>query len=127
MVLQCILMKKAIDVSSLPKGGPYSHANVAGDMIFVSGQTGQVAGKDTTFTQQFENSMEKIRTILEACGSSLDKVTRISVYMSRKEDFKTMNDLFAKYFPGNPPARTTLVVGFVADGISVEIDVIATK
>ena len=57
MVLQCIFMKKTIDVSSLPKGGPYSHANVAGDMIFVSGQTGQVAGKDTTFTQQFENSV----------------------------------------------------------------------
>ena len=47
--------------------------------------------------------------------------------MSRKEDFKVMNDLFGKYFPNNPPARTTLVVGFVADGINVEIDVIAMK
>ena len=45
-------MKKAIDVSSLPKGGPYSHANLAGDFVFVSGQTGQVSGKDTTFTQR---------------------------------------------------------------------------
>jgi 2-iminobutanoate/2-iminopropanoate deaminase len=120
-------MKKAIDVAGLPKGGPYSHANVAGDLVFVSGQTGQVAGKETTFTQQFENSMEKIKTILEGCGASLDKVTKISVYMSRKEDFKVMNELFGKYFPSNPPARTTLVVGFVAEGISVEVDVIATK
>ena len=123
-------MKKAIDIASLPKGGPYSHANVAGDIVFVSGQTGQtgqVAGKKTTFSEQFDNSMGKVKTILEACGSSLDKVTRISIYMSRKEDFKVMNDLFGKYFPNNPPARTTLVVGFVADGISVEIDAIATK
>jgi 2-iminobutanoate/2-iminopropanoate deaminase len=120
-------MKKAIDVASLPKGGPYSHANVSEDLVFISGQTGQVAGKETTFSQQFDNSMGKIKTILEACGSSLDKVTRTSIYMSRKEDFKVMNDLFGKYFPNNPPARTTLVVGFVADGISVEIDAIATK
>ena len=123
-------MKNAIDVASLPKGGPYSHANVAGDIVFVSGQTGQtgqVAGKKTTFSEQFDNSMGKVKTILEACGSSLDKVTRTSIYMSRKEDFKVMNDLFGKYFPNNPPARTTLVVGFVADGISVEIDAIATK
>ena len=40
--------------------------------------------------------MGKVKTILEACGSSLDKVTKISIYMSRKEDFKVMNDLFGK-------------------------------
>ena len=47
--------------------------------------------------------------------------------MAKKDDFKTMNDLFGKYFPQNPPARTTLVAGFVADGIHVEVDVIASK
>ena len=120
-------MKKSIVVSSLPKGGPYSHANVAGEFVFVSGQTGQVSGKETTFSEQFENAMEKIKKILEASGSSLDKVVRISVYMARKDDFKTMNDLFGKYFPQDPPARTTLVAGFVADGIHVEVDVIASK
>ena len=50
-------MKKSIDLSSLPKGGPYSHANIAGEFVFVSGQTGQIEGKETTFTQQFENAM----------------------------------------------------------------------
>lgn len=120
-------MKKSIDVSSLPKGGPYSHANIAGEFVFVSGQTGQIEGKETTFTQQFENAMKKIKDILEASGSSLDKVVRISVYMAKKEDFKTMNDLFGKYFTQNPPVRTTLITGFVADGIQVEVDVIALK
>lgn len=120
-------MKKTIDVSSLPKGGPYSHANISGDFIFISGQTGQVSGKDTSFSQQFENIMEKIKSILEASGSSLEKVLKVSVYIARKEDFKTMNELFEKYFPKNPPARSTLVVGFVSEGIHVEIDAIATK
>lgn len=120
-------MKKSLDVSSLPKGGPYSHANIAGDFVFVSGQTGQIEGKETTFSQQFENAMKKIKDILEASGSSLDRIVRISVYMAKKEDFKTMNDLFGKYFPQNPPARTTLVTGFVANGIHVEVDVIAVK
>ena len=57
----------------------------------------------------------------------MDKVVRISVYLANRQDFKTMNDLFGKYFPQNPPARTTLVTGFVADGIYVEVDVIALK
>jgi len=119
--------KKVIDVPDLPKGGPYSHAIVYGDLVFVSGQTGQVSGKETTFSQQFENAMGKIKTILEECGSSLDKVIKISVYMSRKEDFKSMNKIFGKYFPSNSPARTTLIVGFVDDNISLEIDAIAMK
>lgn len=120
-------MKEIIDVTGLAKGGPYSHANLTENLIFVSGQTGQIAGKETTFSQQFENAMKKIESILRSSGSSLGNVVKASIYMKRKDDFKIMNDLFGKYFAKNPPTRTTLIVSFVADDILVEIDVIASK
>lgn len=120
-------MKETVNVNGIAKGGPYSHAVVVDDLIFVSGQTGQVQGKETNFTEQFENAMKKISAILKECGSSLEKCVKFCVYMARSEEFQKMNELFGKYFPQNPPARTTLVAGFVLPEILVEIDIIASK
>jgi len=118
-------MIKKIDVDDIPKGGPYSHAIVTEELIFVSGQTGQIAGKNTTFEQQFENAVKKIDKILKNAGSSLDNVVKVSVYISNPEDFFKMNELFEKYFGVGRPARTTLVTNFVMREILVEIDTIA--
>lgn len=120
-------MKEAVDVKNLPKGGPYSHANVIKDLIFVSGQSGQILGKEITFNEQFNNTMNKIESILSSCGSSMQNIVKISVYLSSSDYFKNMNDLFSKYFPEKPPARTTLVTGFVSSEIKVEVDVIAFR
>jgi 2-iminobutanoate/2-iminopropanoate deaminase len=120
-------MNKAINMESIPRAGPYSHAVVSGDFVFLSGQTGQVSNAVLNFDQQFDNAMGKIKKILEAAGCTLENVVKISVYLAYNGDFPRMNNLFGKYFPNNPPARTTLVTGFASEGILVEIDVIASK
>ncbi len=120
-------IKKCVDVPSLPKGGQYSHAVVAKGLVFVSGQTGQVPGKQTTFDEQFKNAMDKIKSILSVSGSSIDDVVKTNVYISDAKYFQTMNQVYASYFSKEPPARTTLVTNFVASDVLVEVDVIALK
>ncbi len=120
-------MNEAVNVKDIPKGGPYSHAMVSGNLIFLSGQTGQVPNKVLNFDQQFENAIDKIKKILETAGCTLENVIKVSVYLAYNGDFNRMNGLFVKYFPNNPPARTTLVTGFVSEGVLLEIDVIASK
>ncbi len=120
-------MVKTITVPDIPKAGPYSHAVVTGNLIYLSGQVGTVSNKTTDLDEQFENAMSKIRRILEAGGFALENVVKTSVYLSKKEDFKRMNELYSKYFVVNPPARTTVVTGFPSGDTLVEIDVIASK
>jgi 2-iminobutanoate/2-iminopropanoate deaminase len=120
-------MNEAINVDAIPKDGPYSHGIVSGNFIFLSGQTGQISNAVLNFDQQFENAINKIKRVLEAAGFTLENVIKFSVYLAYNGDFTRMNDVFHKYFPNNPPARTTLVTGFASSGILVEIDVIASK
>jgi 2-iminobutanoate/2-iminopropanoate deaminase len=120
-------MKKIVDVENLPKGGPYSHAVINDGLIFVSGQSGQTGSNKKIFKEQFESTINKIQLILERSSSSLKNVLKVSIYLSSKEYFSEMNKLFNKYFPENPPARTTLVTSFIDENILVEVDVIASK
>ncbi|MGC8562754.1 MAG: RidA family protein [Thermoplasmata archaeon] len=120
-------MNNPINVADIPKGGPYSHAIVTGNFIFLSGQTGNVPNRVLNFDQQFDNAMEKIKKILETAGASISDIVKISIYLAYNGDLNRMNDLFGRYFPNNPPARTTLVTGFASEGVLVEIDVIAAK
>jgi 2-iminobutanoate/2-iminopropanoate deaminase len=111
-----------------PKG-PYSPAIRAGGFVFVSGQgpidpdSGEVLRG--SIEQQTELVLANIRTILEAAGSSLDKVVKASVYLDKIEDFAAMNKVYAAFFPKDPPARTTIQAANLPLGIGVEIDVIA--
>ncbi|MEM0097538.1 MAG: RidA family protein [Conexivisphaerales archaeon] len=118
-------MSKSINVAGLPKAGPYSHAVIFGDLVFVSGQVGDV--KDPSFEGQFNGAMSRIKKVLEESGSSIEKVLKVTVYLSDRSDFQKMNELFGKHFSKNQPARTTLVTEFVLPEAFVEIDVIASK
>lgn len=120
-------MKQIVNLKELPKGGPYSHAIISNGLVFLSGQTGQVPGKQLSFGEQFNNTVEKIRKILGASGSSMDKVLRVSVYLSKPEFFQEMNDLFGKHFGKEPPVRTTIVTNFTSPEVLVELDVTATQ
>ncbi|MEM3448365.1 MAG: RidA family protein [Candidatus Micrarchaeaceae archaeon] len=120
-------MKHITNVQNLPKGGPYSHSVEYQGLIFVSGQTGNSPGKRLSFQEQFENSIKKIKTILEANGSSLENMLKVTVYISDPSYFLEMNSLFSKYFGETPPARTTIVAAFVEKDVLVEIDAIASK
>jgi len=111
--------------------GPYSPAVRAGDFIFVSGQvavdpaTQQLIVGDISFeTRQVINN---VKSLLEACGASLADVVKCGVFLARAEDFAAMNAVYAEFFGDAKPARATVVTGFAAPGIHVEIEAIAYK
>ncbi len=122
--------KEVIISDQLPAPkGPYSPAVRAGSFIFVSGQgpvdpgTGEVLRG--SIREQTELVLNNIRLILEAAGSSLDRVVKSNVYLDKIEDFAAMNEVYATVFTANPPARTTIEAANLPLGIGVEIDVIA--
>ncbi|MBX8632645.1 MAG: aminotransferase class V-fold PLP-dependent enzyme [Thermoplasmata archaeon YP2-bin.285] len=115
------------DVQGLGKGGIYSHFTSAGGLVFVSGISGQDSQAETTFGEQLNTTITKLERILHEAGSSLQNVLKFTVYLSNKEFFRELNDAFARRFPSNPPARTTIVCEFVAPHMKVEIDAVAIK
>ena len=99
-----------------------------GDLVFVSGQTGRhpktgELGKD--IREQTRNTLERIKAILEASGTSLDNVLTATSYLTKREDVAPYNEEYAKYFPANKPARTTVTVSLNAPELLVEITVTA--
>ncbi len=116
------------DVLPTPQG-PYSPAIRAGGFVFVSGQgpvdprSGEVFRGD--IGQQTRMVLGNIRDILTAAGSSLNKVVKTNVYLADIADFAAMNEVYATFFPTEPPARTTIQAAALPLGIGVEIDVIA--
>ena len=107
---------------------PLSPAIRAGGFIFVSGQVGRamrdgqaVVGRDMAEQTQF--CLQNIKGILEAAGSSLEKVVRCTVFVTDMSQFAAMNDAYRSYFPNDPPARATLqVAGLARAGLVVEIE-----
>jgi 2-iminobutanoate/2-iminopropanoate deaminase len=84
-----------------------------GNLVFVAGQTGRhpktgELGKD--IREQTRNTLERIKAILEAAGTSLDNVLTATVYLTRRDDLAAYNEEYGKYFPTDKPARTTVTV-----------------
>jgi 2-iminobutanoate/2-iminopropanoate deaminase len=109
--------------------GPYSQAIRANGFLYVSGQvaldpkTGQLVGAD--IRQQTERALENVKGILEAAGSNLHHVVKTTVFLKDMNDFAAMNEVYAKYFPSAPPARSTVQVARLPKDALVEIEVIA--
>jgi reactive intermediate/imine deaminase len=109
--------------------GPYSPAVRAGDFVYVSGQvpvdpaTQQVVSGDIGV--ETHRVLDNIKLILEGCGATMADVVRCTVFLADAKDFAAMNAIYAEYFGENKPTRTTVVAGFVLQGIKVEIDAIA--
>lgn len=123
-------MKEVISTSRGPKAiGPYSQAIKAGGFIFVSGQvaldpaTGKIAEGDVS--AQTERTLENLKAIVEAAGSSLDRALKATVFLKDLRDFAAMNEVYKRYFPSNPPARATVEVARLPLDLRVEIDLIA--
>ncbi|MFA5191557.1 MAG: RidA family protein [Verrucomicrobiia bacterium] len=109
--------------------GPYSQAVRAGEFLFCAGQipldpaTGQlVAGG---IQEQTARVLENIKAVLASQGIGLEHVVKTTVFMTNLADFAAMNDVYAKSFPTNPPARSTVQVAALPKGAQVEIEVIA--
>ncbi len=126
-------MKKEIKTAAAPGAvGPYSQGiECTGRMAFVSGQlpidpaTGKFAGEDIVC--QTEQSIKNIAEVLKAANMSLDDVVMTRVLLSDISDFKTMNEVYAKYFKGVCPARAAFQVGALPMGALVEIEAIAVR
>jgi 2-iminobutanoate/2-iminopropanoate deaminase len=115
-----------------PPHSPYSHAVVANGFVFVSGQIpvrpggGPTEIVGTTMQEQTRQSLRNVKTILEAAGSSLDRVVKITVLLARPDLYKEMNEAYAEFFPGPKPARAMARFGADIPGVLVAIEAIAT-
>lgn len=109
--------------------GPYSQAIIANGFVFAAGQGGLIPGSKTLVEggvrEQTKQVMENIKAILEASGSSLDKVVKTTVFLTNLDDFAAMNEVYGSYFGAEPPARSTVQVSRLPLNFDVEIEVIA--
>lgn len=123
-------MKEVISTTDGPKAiGPYSQAIRANGFVFVSGQVSFDPVTNTLVLgdvgTQTERVLQNLSGILKAAGSGLDKVVRATVFLKNMNDFAAMNEVYAKHFPSQPPARSTVEVARLPKDVLVEIDVIA--
>lgn len=108
--------------------GPYSQGMISGNLIFTSGQipinpaTGNIETKD--ISSQADQACRNIQAVLEAAGSSLEKVVKTTCFLQDINDFAAFNTVYEKYFV-NKPARSCVEVGALPKGALVEIEVIA--
>ncbi len=123
-------MKEIISTQRGPKAiGPYSQAIKANGFLFVSGQipidpqTNQMLEGD--ITRQTARVLENLKGIVEAAGSSLDRVVKTTVYLKDLSDFAAMNEVYGRYFPSASPARATVEVARLPRDVRIEIDLIA--
>lgn len=123
-------MKKEIVRVGLERPNPnLSPATKFGNLVFVAGQTGRhpatgEVGRD--IREQTRNTLERIKVILAAAGTSLDNVLSAMTHLTRREDLAAYNEEYAKYFPMDKPARTTVTVASLnSPELLIEITVIA--
>ena len=122
--------KEVVSTEKAPAAiGPYSQAIRSGAFVFVSGQipldpaTGLVVQGD--IQKQTEQVLRNLAAILEAAGSSLERVLKTTVFLRDLEDFAKMNEVYARSFPNQPPARATVQVSRLPRDVMVEIDLVA--
>jgi 2-iminobutanoate/2-iminopropanoate deaminase len=125
-------MREVVSTGNAPQAiGPYSQAIKANGFVFVSGQvafdpgTGQIV--EGNVAVQTERVLKNITAILQAAGSSMEKVVRSGVFLKNMTDFAAMNEVYGRFWKEAPPARTTVEVARLPKDVLVEIDVIALQ
>jgi 2-iminobutanoate/2-iminopropanoate deaminase len=122
--------RDVISTPNAPKAiGPYSQAIKANGFVFISGQVAFDPATGNLITggieQQTERVLNNLTAILEAAGSSWEKVVKTTVFLKNMTEFAQMNQIYEKFCKGAPPARSTVEVARLPKDVSVEIDVIA--
>jgi 2-iminobutanoate/2-iminopropanoate deaminase len=125
-----LMSRSVVQASGAPAAvGPYSHAIRTDNLVFVSGQipldpaTGDLVGDDVS--AQTRRVLENVRAVLQAAGSSLDQVVKMTVFLADINDFAAMNAVYAEFFPQQPPARSAFQVAALPRGALVEMEAIA--
>jgi 2-iminobutanoate/2-iminopropanoate deaminase len=109
--------------------GPYSQGIKLSDLIFCSGQLGLNPGTGELVDgvrAQAEQAMRNLKAVLEAGGSSLDKIVKTTIFLKNMGDFPVVNEAYGAFFSGDKPARSTVEVAALPKGGLVEIEAIAT-
>ena len=125
------MQKKVIQVPNAPKPvGPYSPAIQVGDFVFASGQgaidpsTNKFVGEGDIKVQT-RRVLDNIRLVLEAANLTMDDVAKVTVFLKKASDFKSMNEVYREFFPQNPPARSTIVTDLLFPEMLIEIEAVA--
>ncbi|MCY3573944.1 MAG: RidA family protein [Chloroflexi bacterium] len=123
--------KQVISTDQAPAAvGAYSQGIIANGFIFTAGQIPLIPGtsslREGGITAQTRQSMNNVKAVLEAAGSSLDKVVKTTVFLADINDFAAFNAVYAEFFADNPPARSTIQAGGLPVGALVEIEAVAT-
>lgn len=125
-------MKKAVSTTNAPAAiGPYSQGIDAGSLVFTSGQlpldpaTGLMPA---TVEEQARQSLKNVKAVLEAAGSSMDKVVKTTVFLKDMNNFAAMNEVYATFFSGGmAPARSAVEVARLPKDAMLEIEAVALK
>ncbi len=109
--------------------GAYSQGMRTGSLVFCSGQLPiDLAGNiPATVVEQTHQSLKNVSAVLEAGGASLKSVVKTIVFLKNMNDFTAMNEVYATYFPHNPPARSTIEVARLPRDVLVEIEAVAVS
>ena len=124
------MKREAVHTDRAPKAiGPYEQAIKVDGFVFTAGQipidpkTGNIV--DGGITAQTRRVLENLKGVLEAAGTSLDKVVKATVFLKSMGDFSAMNEVYAQYLGNSKPARSTVAVAELPRGALVEIDLVA--
>lgn len=120
------MQKKVVSTPKTPAvpGAPYSPAIKIGQFVFISGQIPNEA--DADIENQTRQVLEKIKSLVEEAGSSMDNVLKTTVYLTDLDDYGSMNKVYGEFFNNIPPARACVEISKLVLGIKVEIDAIAS-
>lgn len=123
--------KEIISTKKAPSAiGPYSQGMIVGDLVFTSGQiplnpeSGELVTEISKATVQV---MANLSAVLEAAGSSLEKVIKTTIFLQDLNDFEKVNEIYGDYFKDNLPARSCVQVVKLPKGATIEIEAIAIK
>ena len=125
-------MKKVINTNNAPKAiGPYSQAILSGNTLYCSGQiainpdTGNLVIENITV--ETNQVMKNILAVLRAADMNFENVVKCTIFMKDMNNYSAVNDVYAKSFPENPPAREAVQVSVLPKNVNVEISIIAVK
>lgn len=125
-------MKSILFTNKAPRPvGPYSQAVESGGFLFCSGQIAINPETNQVFTgpieEQVKQVLENIRAVLTEAGLTFQNVVKTTIYLVKMDDFNAVNEVYARYFSEQPPARSTVAVAGLPKGVHVEIEVLAKR
>lgn len=113
-----------------PPGGHYSHATIAQGLVFVSGQLPITASGvrlvDASFEEQAEQVLANVKNILLACGSGVERLVQVRVYIDSMENWPAFNAVYGRWAKDAKPARAVVPTGPLHFGLKVEVEAVAT-